>query len=182
LLDAAEQLWGREGLQVSVNRIVSAAGQRNPSAVRLHFGGRDGLLDAVLGRGAATIDAAHRDLALSGGHRGTGRLADDLVAPFCHEAGSAYLSLLAQHLARPDTEPGAFGELFPTAAMTIAALVDRQELPDGPRQARIEMVAHLVVHATAQAEPPAPRPIADAVVALAAGRPEVTPDAERSVW
>ena len=48
LLEAGGRLWGCEGLIVAVNRIVSEAGCKNPSAVRFHFGGRDGLLDAVI--------------------------------------------------------------------------------------------------------------------------------------
>lgn len=48
LLDAAEQLFAREGFgAVTTRAILRAAGQRNESALHYHFGGRQGLLEAL---------------------------------------------------------------------------------------------------------------------------------------
>lgn len=51
LLDAAERLFAARGIHAtSAREIVSAAGQRNESAIQYHFGGRDGLIDALHAR------------------------------------------------------------------------------------------------------------------------------------
>lgn len=51
LLDAAERLFAEHGISgVSDRRIAEEAGQRNHSAVAYHFGGRPGLLDALIER------------------------------------------------------------------------------------------------------------------------------------
>lgn len=57
LLDAAEELFGREGIdQVSSRRIAEHAGSANHSAVAYHFGDREGLIAALLDRHTAAAD------------------------------------------------------------------------------------------------------------------------------
>ncbi len=49
LILAAEQLFAQQGIDaVSDREIARAAGQKNNSAVAYHFGGREGLLNAIL--------------------------------------------------------------------------------------------------------------------------------------
>lgn len=51
LLDAAERLFAEQGIHVvSDRRIAEAAGNSNHSAVRYYFGGREGLIRALLDR------------------------------------------------------------------------------------------------------------------------------------
>src|SRR4051794_26893710 len=51
LLDAAEELYGRNGIDaVSLREIRIAAGQRNTGAMQYHFGDRDGLIEALIAR------------------------------------------------------------------------------------------------------------------------------------
>ena len=58
LLDSAERLFAERGVDgPSLREINSAAGQRNASGVQYHFGGRAGLLAAVIERHMSTIDA-----------------------------------------------------------------------------------------------------------------------------
>ncbi|MEM6706536.1 MAG: helix-turn-helix domain-containing protein [Acidobacteriota bacterium] len=59
LLHAAEELFAELGIaQTSTRAIVRAAGQRNESALQYHFGGRDGLIEAMyVERGAQLADA-----------------------------------------------------------------------------------------------------------------------------
>lgn len=47
IIVAAERLIAEHGAEVPLRDIATAAGQRNNSAVQYHFGGRDGLIDAV---------------------------------------------------------------------------------------------------------------------------------------
>jgi AcrR family transcriptional regulator len=49
ILETAERLFAEHGvLEVSLNEINKAAGQKNTSALHYHFGSRDGLLTAIL--------------------------------------------------------------------------------------------------------------------------------------
>jgi TetR/AcrR family transcriptional regulator, regulator of cefoperazone and chloramphenicol sensitivity len=56
---AGQRLMATHGpLQVSLKHIQDAAGQKNASALHYHFGGREGLLAAILERHNATIERA----------------------------------------------------------------------------------------------------------------------------
>lgn len=48
LIEAAERLIAEEGPAVSLRQVVAAAGQRNSSAIRYHFGTREELIGAVV--------------------------------------------------------------------------------------------------------------------------------------
>lgn len=51
LLDAAEQLFGERGVAgVSLREIRLASGAKNTAALQFHFGGREGVLDALTQR------------------------------------------------------------------------------------------------------------------------------------
>lgn len=63
LLDAATRLFAERGVDnVSLAEIVRAAGQRNTSAIRYHFGSRDDVLAAVLAGHVTTIAQRRREL------------------------------------------------------------------------------------------------------------------------
>lgn len=63
LLDAAARLFAERGVDnVSVAEIVRAAGQRNASAVRYHFGSRNDVLLALLARHVQVIAERRREL------------------------------------------------------------------------------------------------------------------------
>lgn len=58
LLDAAERLFAEHGIaDVSDRRVAEAAGQKNHSAVRYHFGDRAGLLQALIERHLSSVRA-----------------------------------------------------------------------------------------------------------------------------
>lgn len=58
LLDTAEALFLDRGLNdVSLRTIVREAGQRNQSALQYHFGGREGLIAAILQRRMQQLEA-----------------------------------------------------------------------------------------------------------------------------
>lgn len=64
LLDAAERLFAEHGVApVSDRRIAEAAGNANHSAVGYHFGGRDGLLRALIERHRTQLDQQRESLA-----------------------------------------------------------------------------------------------------------------------
>jgi AcrR family transcriptional regulator len=58
LISTAESLIAARGLGgVSLNEITKAASQRNASALHYHFGGKDGLLEAILDKHQPGLDA-----------------------------------------------------------------------------------------------------------------------------
>lgn len=68
LLDAAERLFAEAGIaQVSDRRVAEAAGNTNHSAVRYYFGGREGLLRALIARHAAAVEEPRRAMSESSG-------------------------------------------------------------------------------------------------------------------
>ncbi|MFC6153460.1 TetR/AcrR family transcriptional regulator [Nocardioides yefusunii] len=68
LLDAAERLFAEHGIAaVSDRRIAEAAGNGNHSAVRYYFGGRRGLLEALLDRHRRELEECRRALPVAGG-------------------------------------------------------------------------------------------------------------------
>lgn len=63
VLDAAERLFAEQGFAaVSDRRIAEAARNSNHSAVRYYFGGRDGLLEALVERHHAEVQPVRRRL------------------------------------------------------------------------------------------------------------------------
>lgn len=63
LLDAAEFLFADEGIAtVSDRRIAEKAGNTNHSAVRYYFGGRTGLLQALINRHLVDLEEPRREL------------------------------------------------------------------------------------------------------------------------
>ncbi len=110
LVAAAERLLAGRGIDGSSLREINAlAGVGNASAVQYHFGGRSGLLQAVLDKHHADVEA--RRHALLDQYEASGAddlrtLAGALVRPLSAElrnpnGGAGYLQLLADVMNRP---------------------------------------------------------------------------------
>jgi AcrR family transcriptional regulator len=102
LLDEAERLFARSGVQgVTSREIVEAAQQRNTSAVTYHFGTRDGLLLEILARRGGPVDQRRRELRDRLPARPSSRdLVECLVVPYValldSPAGRSYVQIVAQ--------------------------------------------------------------------------------------
>lgn len=105
LLESAQSLFAREGIyQVPLRRIVEGAGQRNASALHYHFGGRDGLLHAIIVRHDQRIRAEHHEvlvrLEADGAMGDARRLVEAMVLPMSKELATAdgreYLQIVSQ--------------------------------------------------------------------------------------
>lgn len=102
LLAAAEQLFADFGIDaVSPRQIALAAGQRNQSAIRYHFGSKDDLIVALLDRRIAEINERRLELLAAPGVAGDMRgLLNAIAAPLAERiqrdaSGSAYVRFLA---------------------------------------------------------------------------------------
>jgi AcrR family transcriptional regulator len=115
LVATAEQLFAERGIGgVSLREINAAAGQRNSTALQYHFGDREGLVRAVLGKHGPEVDS--RRHALLDEYEATEPgppadrlrvLAGALVRPPAAkltdpDGGRAYLRVMAQLVARPE--------------------------------------------------------------------------------
>ncbi len=61
LVDAGRRLFAKSGIYAtSLKAVVEAAGQRNTSALHYHFGGRDGLLTAIIDAHNSRIEHERR--------------------------------------------------------------------------------------------------------------------------
>jgi AcrR family transcriptional regulator len=63
LVDAGRRLFATGGaFTTPLKAVIDAAGQRNTSALHYHFGGRRGLLDAIIDASNSHIEAERKDL------------------------------------------------------------------------------------------------------------------------
>jgi AcrR family transcriptional regulator len=110
LIATAEALFAAQGLDgVSLNEITKAAGQRNASALHYHFGGKEGLLAAILEKHQPALDAERErmlDSLLPAKDRSLRDLAKVLVMPLVEkledpDGGSDYIRVMAQLIGSP---------------------------------------------------------------------------------
>lgn len=162
LIRAGERLFGERGIAaVSLREVASAAGQGNNSAVRYHFGSRDGLVDAIFTYRMERIDERRRAmLAQAGGSADLRRLLEAFVFPFAesighHDGVSWYARFVRQVVFDP-----AFDVFAPPrgdATRGLRTVIDglygsMADLPDVVRVRRLLLVAQLVVHSLADQE------------------------------
>lgn len=164
LLDAAEQLFATEGLDVSSRRISQEAGQKNNSAMQYHFASRAALMEALVARRMAPINARRRALldalVARGGSSSVPDLVAVLVVPLAEQAGGAphgraYLAFLAQVFARGLASSLLGPEHVSNDAFldTLARLrVELAHVPDDVFAARIGLMGGQLVQAISSAE------------------------------
>lgn len=152
LLDAAEALFAAEGIDgVSLADITRLAGQRNGGAIHYYFGGRDGLLTAIVDRHQAVLDTARMDALIDLRRTGSMSLAalvkvvvEPLAARLDSVSGRSFLEIQRQ---RP-FEPAGSREHRTGSARLIAAeiealLADRFDQDEQAERDRL--VRHLVI-------------------------------------
>lgn len=110
LINAAERLFAERGSDaVSLRDINTAAGAANASAIQYHFGGRRGLIKAVLAKHEAGIEA--RRHALLDAYEAlpepdvrvlASALVEPLAAELTTDGGPGYLQLVADLYNRPN--------------------------------------------------------------------------------
>lgn len=112
LLEVAEELFATKGIDATlVGDIVQGAGQRNPSALRYHFGSREGILGAIREKYLVQLEARRTVMLAEWSAPGpsTPRESVELiVVPLCdmlsHDAGRRYLRILGQTIYQLEPE------------------------------------------------------------------------------
>ena len=157
LLREAERLFATRGVyQVTVREIISAAGQRNVSALTYHFGSRQGVLDAILVRHGDPTDIARGELLDVIGRDAESRdLIAVLVVAYASNLatpeGRDYLRIVAQltplFSAWREEEPGT----GPVIQEILGILEQRPaELPPAIRRERVVELIMLITIAIAE--------------------------------
>jgi AcrR family transcriptional regulator len=120
LLDAAEELMAEQGpFAVSLREINAAAGHKNGSGLQYHFGGREGLIKAVVERHMSVVDARRNevvdDLEREGQAGDVRMLVRALIEPIAERlaspSGRRYVRILLQlkaHIDMAGQEPSFF--------------------------------------------------------------------------
>lgn len=110
LIRAAEDLFAERGSDaVSLREITAVAGATNASAIQYHFGGRRGLIRALIAKHEAVIERRRHELLdayeqLSEPDMRTlaAALVEPLAAELSVEGGAGYLQLFADLLTAPN--------------------------------------------------------------------------------
>ena len=143
LLDAAERLIAEHGFEVPLRDIALAAGQRNNSAVNYYFRSRQDLIDAVVARRLAPMEAERQvmlDRMAADEDADAHALLRILVGPFLHGEGTHYARFLEAVRIRLKNEPQSAAEsAWPQILDALARLVPMRDR--SARERRVGAVA-----------------------------------------
>lgn len=148
MIDAAERLAAERGLAgLTVQAVQEAAGQRNKSAVRYHFGSRQGLVDALLATRMAPASKRRTSMLLAlGEDPGTRELVEVLVLPLAESVlarqPSYWARFLIQAISDPTTGLAALASVDdPALQATQSRLANHlTHLPPAARTLRIQSI------------------------------------------
>lgn len=155
IVDAAEQLMAVNGVDaVSLNEIVKAAGQRNPSALSYHFGNKAGILQAVFDKHTPAIEE-RRQLMLNsfGAEPSIEEVAQALALPLVEEldnpdGGQNYLKLIASmqyHSVGPQA-PSDKRHNSPLASLSILLRKHSSKVSPIEHELRATMIRNGLLH------------------------------------
>lgn len=147
-----QQLFAEQGVfRVPLRMVIDHAGQKNTSALHYHFGGREGLLNAIIDRHNEGIEQEREGMleriTRDGLTADIGEVVRAFVLPFARKldavGGREFLRVIAQLTDRfdswdegpPRTPPQAY------AAMAMIA----ESIPDQPAEVRHERVTTMLM-------------------------------------
>lgn len=158
LIRAAEQLMAEHGVEgAELNEIVELAGQRNRSAVLYHFGGRDGLVAAIIAKHRGPINRErHRmlDEIETTGDLTARALASAAILPLARSlrtpSGRDYVVILCERATRLGSAGiyAARGPIADSVARTnalLARLVSSDSDTTRTRGGELELVAVVLI-------------------------------------
>lgn len=121
LLDAAEELFAEKGFEAVSLRELTAAAEANVASVNYHFGGKEGLIGAVLARHAGPVNEERLrrlDLILARKKR-----------PTVREVLEAFLSPLVERVLERDSRQRLFAQFMGRLMSEGACLIPEEALP-----------------------------------------------------
>lgn len=170
LLDAAEHLFAESGIaQASDRRIAETAGNNNHSAVGYYFGGRRGLLRALLTRHLTGLDTARREMfatsdSLLDDIRSLVVPGTDALAELAERAGPGQPTWRARFVRAALHDPDAaeimrsLGDEAPAAGAVVRSIAARiGHLPANIVRGRATLMTHIITTTCADNEERAAR-------------------------
>jgi AcrR family transcriptional regulator len=150
LIRTAEMLMAKHGIEaVDLHDIVTAAGQRNRSAVLYHFGGRDGLVAAIVAKHRTAIDAERSrmlDQIEASGQPTVRALAEAAILPLAASlqtpSGRDYLVILSERATRLGSA-GVYAGRGPIASSVQRANVLLDQIVPGRPDARRRRIGEM---------------------------------------
>lgn len=156
ILDAAEKLFGKNGFDATSLRDITAEAQVNLAAVNYHFHTKESLIDAVLTRRLAPVNAKRLEKLDAAGPRPT---VEQIIEAFLAPVIELDLPNVVPLIGRVFSNPGQFlarvfqKELLPVAQRFDAALaVALPELTAEERFWRLHFMAGAMTHLLAMWE------------------------------
>ncbi len=158
LISTATRLFAQQGLDgVSLAEINRAAGQRNATALHYHFGGKEGMLQAVFDKHRPRVNALREEMLAALSERPKlQQVIAVLVAPLAEQVrdadgGADYLQFLGQVNITPDIPRDALDK---TSSHILADQQRRfaqalESVPAEHRQLRSEFMLQMVFAALA---------------------------------
>lgn len=153
LLDVAESLFAARGVDaVSLREIRIAAGARNTAAVQFHFGGRDGLIDALserhMGDIAVLQQALYDDMVAGAREHDSRSLVEVLVRPAAEylrrgPSERAWVKIMGDLGQLPDLHLDEMAVVAPPAAQQAGAVLFDQLTRTVPAEIAIERIVAL---------------------------------------
>jgi len=154
LLDAAEELFAAEGIEkVTLAAITRLADQHNGGAIHYYFGGRDGLLAAILDRHEASLDKARMDALIELRRSGSVTVEallriviESLAGRLDSATGRSFLAIQRQRLGGPAGSRNFRSTTTRLIAAEIEALLSDYRFDEHETEERSRLVTQLVIH------------------------------------
>jgi AcrR family transcriptional regulator len=154
LLDAAEASFAAEGIDgVSLAAITRLAGQRNGGAIHYYFGGRDGLLAAILDRHEAVLDEERMDALIELRRSGPASVealarvvVESLAGRLDSASGRSFLAIQRDRLVESAGSWESRSATVRLIAAEIEAILGDHRFDEDEQAERFRLVAQLVIH------------------------------------
>lgn len=154
LLDAAEELFAAEGIEnVTLAAITKLADQRNGGAIHYYFGGRDGLLAAILDRHEAVLDEVRMDALIELRRSGAVTLEallrigiESLAGRLDSASGRSFLAIQRNRLLESAGSWNFRSKTMRLIAAETEAILSNQRFDEHEQGERFRLVTQLVVH------------------------------------
>lgn len=152
LLEAAEELFAAEGVEnVTLAAITKLAGQRNGGAIHYYFGGRDGLLAAILDRHEAVLDEIRMDALIELRRSGSVTVEalvrisiESLAGRLDSASGRAFLAIQRDRFGAGSREFRS--KTMRLIAAEIEAILSDYRFDEHEQRERSRLVSQLVIH------------------------------------
>lgn len=154
LLDAAEELFASEGVaSVSLASITQLAKQRHGGAIHYYFGGRNGLLEAILDRHQAVLDEMRMDALIELRRSGPVTIeallhivVESLASRLDSPSGRSFLAIQRNRLVELGGSWSFRSKTMQLVAAEAAAILDDRGFDEQERTERLRLVTQLVMH------------------------------------